>query len=243
MRRLLLATLLFAVGCGSGEKAMVVLSNVPTYSVALDLCDSCSYYVVVRGGGHMHFYEPTPRDQAMATSSCAFVRVKGLDEWARGWNGTGISLPDPHFWLYREGVETVADSLSAALERCQSGKYDTTALGRFKDRVDSLFSSDLKGRVCASSFAVSRFLSSLGLEVPCVLQSEEFREPSPAEVEKFLRDAREVGVVVRDTADVLPRTPKGIKIVVLNIHPKYGERYTEFLKRNVSRLRAALSGH
>ncbi len=241
-RFLLLVPLLLVAGCGGGKKDTVILSNVPLYSLALDLCDSCDYYVVVRGAGHMHTYEPTPKDQVMATSSCAFLRVKGLDEWAKGWKGTVISLPDPHFWLYREGVEAVADSLDAALRRCQAGRYDTAALGRFKGEVRSLFSPGLKGRVCASSFAVRRLLTSLGLEVPCVLQSEEFREPSPVEVREFLRAAEEVGVVVKDTADVLPRLPEGVKVITLNVHPKYGERYSDFLKRNVSRLKSGLSG-
>ncbi len=240
MRRFLVALLLLLIGCGGGREGTVVLSNVPMYSVALDLCDSCDYYVIVRGGGHMHLYEPTPKDQAMATSSCAFVRVKRLDEWARGWKATVISLPDPHFWLYGEGVEAVADSLDAVLRRCQGERYDTVSLRRFKERVRSLLSSDLSGRVCASSFAVKRLLNSLGLETPCVLQSEEFREPSPAEVERFLRAAKELGVVVKDTADVLPELPGGVEVVVLNVHPKYGERYTEFLERNVSRLKTSL---
>ena len=236
MKRFLIFLPLLLLACNSGKKEKVVLSNVPLYSVALDLCDGCRYHVIVRGMGHMHSYEPSPKDQVVATSACAFVRIKGLDEWAASWKGTVITTPDPHFWLFRDGVEAVADSLDAVLRRCEPKRYDPENLVRFKEVVDSLFSVRMDRKVCASSVLVQRFLSEFGIEVPCVLQSDEFREPSPSEVQEFMKKAQEVGIVVKDTSDALPALSEGVNLITVNLHPEYGEKYTEFLKRNVERL-------
>ncbi|NPA80713.1 MAG: zinc ABC transporter substrate-binding protein [Thermotogae bacterium] len=233
MRRSLLLLALVALSCGPQRERTVVLSNVPMYSVALDLCGECDYHVIVRGGGHMHLYEPTPKDHAKALSGCAFLRVAKLDEWARGWKAITIHLEDPHFWLYRDGVLAVADSLDAALRRCQSDRYAPENLSNFKGTVDSLFSVRLEGEVCASSILVSRFLSNYGIKVRCLLQSNEFREPSADEVRRFVSEAERVGVVVRDTGDVLPPLPDGVKVITIRLHPAYGERYTDFLARNL----------
>ncbi len=236
MRRLLILFPVLLSACGTDKREGIALSNVPLYSVALDLCDGCRYHVIVRGTGHMHSYEPSPKDQVVATSSCAFVRIKELDEWARGWKGAVIATPDPHFWLFRDGVEAVADSLDAVLRRCEPKRYDPENLVRFKEVVDSLFSVRLDRKVCASSVLVQRFLSEFGVEVPCALRSDEFREPSPAEVQEFMKKAREVGIVVKDTSDALPALSEGVNLITLNLHPAHGEKYTEFLKRNVERL-------
>jgi len=236
MRRILILLPVLLSACGTGKKEGIALSNVPLYSVALDLCDGCRYHVIVRGMGHMHSYEPSPKDQVVATSACAFVRIKGLDGWARGWKGTVITTPDPHFWLFGDGVETVAESLDAVLRRCEPERYSSENLQRFNRTVDSLFSVRIGKRACASSVLVHRFLSEFGVEVPCVLRSDEFREPSPSEVQEFMKRVREVGVVVKDTSDALPSLPEGVRLITLNLHPVYGEKYTEFLRRNVEKL-------
>ncbi|NPB04744.1 MAG: hypothetical protein GXO39_10115 [Thermotogae bacterium] len=222
-------------GCSKDGKDTVVLANVPLHSLALDLCDSCNYYVIVRTQGHMHFYEPTPKDYDVAHSSCAFVKVRGLDEWAKGWRGVELDPPNPHFWLYHRGVMEALDSLSAVLERCQQ-RYEPSTLESLRRYLDSLFSLNLQREACASSFVVEIFLKNFGVETPCVLQGEEMREPSPVEVENFKRMVKNVGLVVRDTSDVLPDLPSGVRIITLSLHPNFGQKYSNFLRKNVEKL-------
>ena len=254
-----------------GAKKLIVTSVSPLRLIINEMVDTSQFEVIniVPPGQNPHTFDPRPGDIKKIEQACAFIYIADIAEaWAHNiisnipvtkrpkvikiWSLLGkkesINM-NPHFWFDPHNVRKIAVPLGDSIVKCGKVKVDS-----FISRIDSLDAwirmnvSSLKRRCFIPSHnSWTVFARAYGIKTTDVLWTSEGTELSPRKILKIIKQAKKcnTNVLVLDSiynpSLVTPFRENGFKIVTLDPQGWDETFYTEFMRRNLSKLFEALN--
>ena len=255
----------------SGTKKVIVTSVSPLRLIINEMVDTSQVKVIniVPRGQNPHTFDPRPSDVKKIANACAFVYISDIAEsWApklvknlppknrprilKVWTLLGRKESiyiNPHFWFDPYTVKKLSRILSDSLKDCG-------AIGseKFSTRLDSLILwintelPTLKTRCFIPSHnSWTVFAKAFHIKTTTPLWTTEGTELSPRKIIRIMKQAKKcrTKVLVLDSIYnpdlVTPFRENGFKIVELDPQGWDEVTYTEFMKKNLTKLFEALN--